>query len=303
MSAGTGNPVKAILYAFVANLGIAIAKFVAAFYTGSTSMVAEGVHSTADTGNQLLLLLGLKRSKRAPDAEHPLGYGMSTYFWSFLVAILLFSMGGLFSLYEGFHKLHSTEPLERAWVAICVLAISILLEGGSLYGALKEINKMRGGRSLWEWLHASRNSELVVVFGEDLGALLGLVLALGFLSLAAVTGEPHYDAYGSMAIGVVLLVIAVFVAVRIHDLLIGRSADPRLQQKLRAHFEADEHVEVLYNLITLQLGPQVLVAAKIRVRDGLTNDEAVREVNQLERDLRAAYPQVGWSFVETDLAD
>ena len=303
MSAGSGNPVKAILYAFVANLGIAIAKFVAAFYTGSSSMLAEGVHSTADTGNQLLLLLGLKRSKRAPDPEHPLGYGMSTYFWSFLVAILLFSMGGLFSLYEGFHKLHAAEPLERAWVAITVLSVSILLEGGSLYGALKEINKMRKGRSLWEWLHASRNSELVVVFGEDLGALLGLVLALGFLSLAAVTGEPHYDAYGSMAIGVVLLVIAVFVAVRIHDLLIGRSADPRLQQKLRAHFEADEHVEVLYNLITLQLGPQVLVAAKIRVRDGLSNDEAVREVNQLERDLRAAYPQVGWSFVETDLED
>jgi cation diffusion facilitator family transporter len=301
MSHSPGNPTKAILYAFTANFGIAIAKFVAAFYTGSSSMLAEGVHSTADTGNQLLLLLGLKRAKKAPDAEHPLGYGMSTYFWSFVVAVLLFSMGGLFSLYEGFHKLHSAEPLERAWVAIVVLSISILLEGGSLLGALREINAMRGDRSLWEWLHASRNSELVVVFGEDLGALVGLVLALCFLGLAVVTGEPQYDAYGSMAIGGVLLVISIFLAVRIHDLLIGRSADPALQRELRAHFQADEHVEEVFNLITLQLGPRVLVAVKLRLREGLSNKLACQEVNDLERRLRARYPQVGWSFVEVDV--
>ena len=303
MSAGSGDPVRAILYAFTANLGIAIAKFAAALYTGSTSMMAEAVHSTADTGNQLLLLLGLKRANKAPDPEHPLGYGMSTYFWSFLVAILLFSMGGLFSLYEGFHKLHAEGELEQPWLAVGVLLVAILLESGSLLGALREIDKMRGGRSLWEWLHVSRNSELVVVFGEDLGALVGLVLALVFLSLAAATGEARYDAYGSMSIGVVLLVIAVFVAVRVHDLLIGRSAEPGLQETLRAHIEADEHVEELYNLITLQLGPKVLVAAKIRLREGLSNSEACEQVNELERGLRAAWPQVGWSFFEPDVAN
>lgn len=304
MSAGSSSSAaKAIFYAFFANLGIAIAKFIAAFFTGSSSMMAEGVHSTADTGNQLLLLLGMRRSKKAPDPEHPLGYGMSTYFWSFVVAILLFSMGGLFSMYEGIHKLHAAEPLERAWIAITVLVLSILLEGGSLFGAVREINKLRGDRSLWEWLHVSRNSELVVVFGEDLGALVGLVLALGFLTTAVVTGDPQYDAYGSMAIGGVLLVIAIFIAVRIHDLLIGRSADPNLQKNLRAHIEADEHVEELFNLITLQLGPQVLVAAKIRLRDGLSNEESCEEVNELERGMRAAYPQIGWSFFETDVAN
>ncbi|MCB9914831.1 MAG: cation diffusion facilitator family transporter [Planctomycetes bacterium] len=303
MSAGSGNPVRAILYAFLANLGIALAKFTAAFFTGSSAMVAEGVHSTADTGNQLLLLLGLKQSKKAPDAEHPLGYGMSTYFWSFLVALLLFSLGGLFSIYEGVHKLHAAEELDRPWIAIAVLVVSILLEGGSLFGALREIRHLRGERSLWEWLHVSRNSELVVVFGEDLGAIVGLVLALGFLSLAAVTGEPHWDAYGSMSIGAVLLVIALFVAVRVHDLLIGRSADPALQASLRAEVEADDHVEEVYNLITYQLGPQVLVAVKLRLRDGLSHAEAIAQVNELERELRTKHPEIGWSFVETDVED
>lgn len=303
MSAGSSNPVKAILYAFLANLGIAIAKFVAAYFTGSSSMMAEGVHSTADTGNQLLLLLGLRRSKKEPDAEHPLGYGKSSYFWSFLVALLLFSMGGLFSLYEGYHKLHAEEPLEQAWIAISVLILGILLEGGSLLGALKEINKTRGERSVWAWLNASRNSELMVVFGEDLGALVGLVLALAFLSTAAITGEPHWDAYGSMSIGVVLIVIALFVAARVHDLLIGRSAEPGLQRSIRERIEGDEHVVELFNLITFQLGPDVLVAAKIRVRDGLSNAEACAEVNDLERRIREEFPQVEWSFFETDVAD
>ena len=203
------STVRAILYAFLANLGIAIAKTWAAWLTGSGSMLAEAIHSYADTGNQVLLYLGLKQAQRPPDAEHPLGYGKLSYFWSFIVAIMLFSLGGLFSIYEGYHKLMHPEELSQIWVAITVLVLAILLEGGSLIGCLREIRKVRQGRPFGEWLRNTRNSELVVVLGEDIGAQLGLILALLFLWMALVTGNPVYDAMGSICIGVVLLVISV----------------------------------------------------------------------------------------------
>jgi cation diffusion facilitator family transporter len=225
---------RAILYAFLANLGIAIAKTWAALITGSGSMLAEAIHSYADTGNQVLLYLGLKQSLRPPDEEHPLGYGKLSYFWSFIVAILLFSMGGLFSIYEGYHKLTHPEPLSQIWIALVVLVLAIMLEGASLFGALREIKKVRAGRPFFEWFRHTRNSELVVVLGEDIGAQLGLVLALSFLILAFVTGNPMFDALGSICIGVVLLVISVFVAWRVKSLLVGRSADPEIQQAIDA---------------------------------------------------------------------
>ena len=187
------STVRAILYAFCANFGIAIAKSWAAWLTGSGSMLAEAIHSYADTGNQVLLYLGLKQSQRPPDDDHPLGYGKLSYFWSFIVAILLFTMGGLFSIYEGYHKLTHPEPLSQIWVAIIVLILAILLEGGSLIGCIREIGKVRKGRPFREWLRNTRNSELVVVLGEDIGAQLGLVLALGFLLTAWYTGNPVYD--------------------------------------------------------------------------------------------------------------
>jgi len=174
----------------MANFGIAIAKTWAAGVTGSGSMLAEAIHSYADTGNQVLLYLGLKQSQRPADDEHPLGYGKLSYFWSFVVAILLFSMGGVFSIYEGIHKLQNPEPLSQIWIAIVVLVLAIILEGSSLYGALREIRKIRGARPFGEWLKHTRNSELVVVLGEDIGAQLGLILALGFLVLAWITDDP-----------------------------------------------------------------------------------------------------------------
>ncbi|MFT7484818.1 MAG: cation diffusion facilitator family transporter [Candidatus Paceibacteria bacterium] len=291
------------MYAFVANLGIAIAKILAAIKTGSSSMMAESIHSVADTGNQLLLLLGLSQSKREPDLEHPLGYGKVTFFWSFMVAIILFSLGGLYSLYEGYHKLGNDEPIEDAWIAFTVLGIAVFLEGGSLFGCLKEIEIQRRGRSLMRWLKESRSAELVVVFGEDVGALIGLVLAMCFLGLAVVTGDTRYDAYGSMVIGVILLSIAVFVGVRIQALLIGRSADPELEEAIRDVIREDNAIEELYHLITIQLGPQILLAAKVRLRSGLSCVESCREVNDLERTLKKNYPQIRWSFVETDVVD
>jgi cation diffusion facilitator family transporter len=303
MSSGGANPVKAILYAFWANLGIATAKLVAAIVTGSSSMLAEAIHSGADTGNQLLLLLGLRRSKKPATAEHPLGFGKATFFWSFIVAIMLFSLGGLFSIYEGLHKLEHQGPVEHAWVALLVLGVSIALEAGSLFGCLREINALRGERGLWRWLHESRNAELIVVFGEDLGALLGLALALAFLSLAALTGDSSYDAYGSMSIGAVLLVIAAFVSVRVHALLIGRSADPELSAAIEALIAETDSIESVYRVITIQLGPEVLLAAKVRMQADVSIGEACLQINDLERRLKERFPALRWSFIEPDIAD
>lgn len=301
--AGGSNPAKAIKYAFVANLGIAIAKGIAAAMTGSSSMLAEAIHSTADTGNQLLLFLGIKQSTKPATPEHPLGFGMATFFWSFIVAIILFSLGGLYSLYEGFHKLDASEPIEQAWIAFTVLGIAIVLEGGSLYGCMREINAQRNGRTLWRWLRESRSAELVVVFGEDLGALVGLVFAAVFLGLAVATGDNRYDAYGSMVIGAVLLVIAVFVAIRVHALLIGRSADPALSSAIEEAIKDNDDIVQVYHVITIQLGPKVLLAAKIRLADGITNVTGCHAINVLEKSLKERFPVIRWSFIEPDIAD
>ena len=194
-----GSSAKAILYAFLANLFIAITKSGAAMYTHSGSMMAEAIHSFADCGNQVLLFIGLKQAQRPPDPLHPLGHGRLTYFWSFIVALLLFSAGGLFSIYEGWHKLHAPEELHQVWVALVVLGVSIVLETGSLVGCLREIAKLRRGRSLAQWVRKTRNAELVVVLGEDIAALLGLVIAFVFVSIAALTGDTRFDAAGSIA--------------------------------------------------------------------------------------------------------
>ena len=266
-------------------------------------MLAEAIHSYADTGNQVLLFLGLKQSQRPADDEHPLGYGKMSYFWSFIVAVLLFSMGGLFSIYEGLHKLDNPEPLSRIWIAIVVLFFAIVLEGLSLFGALREIGKVRGERPFREWLKHTRNSELVVVLGEDVGAQLGLFLALGFLVLAWITGDPFYDAMGSICIGVVLIVISVFVGRRIRSLLVGRSADPDIQDAIDAIIDEQEAIEFCFNTITMQFGPDTMLAAKIKMRSGQTIDEAVASINALERELKARVPKLKWCFIEPDVAD
>jgi cation diffusion facilitator family transporter len=302
-AAGQASPIRAILWAFAANLGIAIAKFAAAFATGSSAMMAEAIHSCADTGNQLLLLLGLRRSQRAPDREHPLGYGKDIYFWSFIVALLLFSMGGMFSIYEGLHKLESDEPIAKPWVALLVLGASIVLEALSMRGCLAEVKHIRGDRSLWRWLNESRNSELVVVFGEDFAALVGLALAFAFVVLAAVTGDHRWDAAGSLAIGVLLVVVAIFIATLVKQLLIGRSADPRVVEVLEAEIGSSPEILWVYRTITIQIGSQIMLAAKVRMRDGLVIEEACEHINRLEERVKARVPEVGWCFIEPDVAD
>lgn len=294
---------KAILYAFLANLFIALTKSGAAIYTHSGSMLAEAIHSFADCGNQVLLYIGLKQAQQPADENHPLGYGRLSYFWSFIVALMLFSLGGLFSIYEGWHKLHAPEPLNQAWVALVVLGVSIVLETGSLIGCLREIAKLRRGRAFNVWFKHTRNAELVVVLGEDIAALLGLVIAFIFVSLAAVTGDTRFDALGSISIGVVLIAISVFVAMRIKRLIVGTSAEEDLREAIDAFILQDRAIEHVFNAITQQVGPKVMLAAKIKLRSGLSIEEAVAAINALERRIREQFPEVGWCFMEPDIED
>ncbi len=302
-SSSHGSTARAILYAFLANSGIALAKTWAALLTGSGSMLAEAIHSYADAGNQVLLFLGLRQSVRPPDQEHPLGYGKLSYFWSFIVAVLLFSLGGLFSIYEGIHKLQHPEPLTQVWIAQMVLVFAIFLEGFSLLGCIKEIGKIRGGRSFKDWLKHTRNSELVVVLGEDVAALLGLAIALCFVSLASATDNPTYDAFGSISIGIVLLVVSVFVAMRVRSLLVGRSADPLIQEAIERVIAEQHDIETVFNTITMQFGPDTMLAAKIKLRSGMDIDAAVQSINALERRLKEEIPNLEWCFIEPDVAD
>ncbi len=294
---------RAILYAFLANAGIAIAKTWAAMLTGSGSMLAEAIHSYADTGNQVLLFLGLKQSVRPADAEHPLGYGMLSYFWSFVVAMLLFSVGGLFSIYEGVHKFQNPEPLTQVWVAIVVLVVAVCLELFSLIGCLRQIRTVRGMRPFRVWLEHTRNSELVIVLGEDIAALLGLCLALLFISLAAISGNPVFDAIGSMCIGVVLIVISVFLTLRMQSLLVGRSADPLIREAIDKVIRDNEDIEQVFNTITMQMGPYTMLAAKIKLRSGIDIDTAIDDINALEVRLKEEIPNLKWCFIEPDVMD
>jgi len=294
---------KAILYAFLANFGIALSKSWAAWVTGSGSMLAEAIHSYADAGNQVLLYTGLRQSRRPPDENHPLGYGKLSYFWSFVVALLLFSLGGLFSIYEGFHKFQEPEPISSVWIALLVLGVAIVLEALSLAGCLREIRHVRGQQPFREWLKHTRNAELVVVFGEDIAAIFGLCLAFCFLTIASLTGNPVYDAIGSMCIGVTLVVISIFVATRVRSLLVGRSAEPAIQETMRKIITSDPNIAELYRLVTIQFGPDTMLAAKIRIKDGIALDQAIASINQLERRLKEAVPKLRWSFIEPDTTD
>ena len=302
-SSSQGATARAILYAFLANAGIAIAKTWAAWLTGSGSMLAEAIHSYADTVNQVLLFLGLKQSVKPPDAEHPLGYGMLSYFWSFVVAMLLFSVGGLFSIYEGVHKFQNPEPLTRVWVAIMVLVVAVCLELFSLIGCLRQIRTVRGERPFRVWLEHTRNSELVIVLGEDIAALLGLCVALLFISLAAISGNPVFDAIGSMCIGVVLIVISVFLTLRMQSLLVGRSADPLIREAIDKVIRDNEDIEQVFNTITMQMGPYTMLAAKIKLKSGIDIDTAVDDINALEVRLKEEIPNLKWCFIEPDVID
>lgn len=297
------DSLKSILFALGANFAIALAKTAGAVFTGSSSMLAEAIHSYADCGNQAMLIWGLKEAKQPPNADHPLGYGKATYFWSFIVALMLFSMGGLFSIYEGVHKLHATEPVKYAWVAVGILAFGVCAESASLWGCLREINKERGDKSLWRWFRQSRQSELIVVVGEDIAALAGLAFALVFILLAMVTGNPVWDAIGSIAIGSMLVIVAVLVGAEVKALLVGQSAEPETLARIRAFLGARPEVAEVYNLLSQQLGSDIMLAVKARMTPQGSETGLIEAINRVEADLRREFAQVRWIFFEPDLQD
>lgn len=296
------DSVKSIIYALVANLVIALAKSAGAAYTGSASLLAEAIHSFADCGNQGLLLYGLKNARQAPTPDHPLGYGKAIYFWSFIVALILFSMGGLFSIYEGVHKLSAAEPLSSAWVAIAILVFGIVAESFSLFGALREINKVRGERSLWRWFRESRQSELIVILGEDLAALFGLAFALVAISVAAITGNPLFDALGSIGIGVLLILVAIGIAIEVKALLIGQSVEESERLAIRDFIEAEPEVNKVLNILTLQMGRDVMLAVKASMHEAESR-RMVEHINAIEKRLRERFPAIQWIFFEPDTVE
>jgi cation diffusion facilitator family transporter len=298
----TEGGIKAVIAALLANLGIAIAKFVAFFFTGSSSMLSEGIHSLADSANQVLLLIGNKRAKKAPDAQHNFGYGRRRYVYGFVVAIVLFLVGGLFSLYEGWHKWQNPEPLSDWWIAVVVLVVAIVLEGMSFRTAMKEANRSRGRRSLPKFVRDSRQPELPVILLEDAGALVGLVFALVGVGLAVITGNGRFDAVGAMAVGTLLVIIAIFLAMEMTAMLVGESALPEEVAAIRAALESSDGVDRVIHLRTLHVGPdELLVAAKIAVAHSATGREIAEDIDDAEIKLREAVPTAKYVFLEPDI--
>ncbi|PVZ14897.1 cation diffusion facilitator family transporter [Actinomycetospora cinnamomea] len=299
MSASGGG--KAILAALAANAGIAVAKFIGFAITGSSSMLAEGVHSVADTSNQGLLLLGRKRARRSADREHPFGYGRDRFFYAFVVALLIFTLGSVFALYEGIHKLSGSDELTSPIVAVVILVVAIALETYSFRTAVKESRELKGDQSWWGFIRNSVNPELPVVLLEDLGALVGLILALGGVGLSVLTGDVIWDAIGTICIGVLLGVIAIILIIETKSLLLGEGVSDR-----RAHAITDAlvggPVERVIHLRTQYIGPEeLLVAAKIAVPASLSTADVARAIDDAEERLRSAMPEARIVYLEPDL--
>lgn len=298
----TEGGMRAVIAALLANLGIAVAKFVAFLFTGSSSMLSEAIHSVADSGNQVLLLIGNRRAKRPADEHHNFGYGRRRYVYGFVVAIVLFLVGGLFSLYEGWHKWQHPEPLSDWWIAVVVLLIAIALESFSFRTAIREANRSRGRRSLFGYVKAARQPELPVILLEDAGALVGLVFALLGVGLAVVTGNGRFDAMGAMAVGTLLVVIAIFLAMEMTAMLVGESALPEEVAAIQAALAGSAGVVRVIHLRTLHVGPdELLVAAKIAVAHNDTGTQIAEQIDAAERAVRAAVPSARYIFLEPDL--
>ena len=300
MSASGGK--KAIIAALSANAGIAVAKFGGFLITGSSSMLAEAVHSVADTSNQGLLLLGQKRAEREADQLHPFGYGRNRYFYSFVVALVLFSVGSMFAIYEGIHKIQHPEPLESAIVAIVILLIAIGLETYSFLTAMKESRPLKGDASWWRFIRNSRSPELPVVLLEDTGALIGLVFALAGVGLSIITDDAVWDGVGTLAIGVLLGVIAVILIVEMQSLLIGEGATEAEERHIREGLVDGKRIDRVIHLKTQYLGPEeILVAAKIAVAPGLDIAAVAQAIDDAEARVRAAVPAARVIYLEPDL--
>ena len=293
---------KAVIAALGANVGIAISKFIAFAFTGSTSMLSEAIHSVADSCNQVLLLIGGKRSKRVASTTHQFGYGRVRYVYSFVVSIILFLVGGVYSLYEGIHKVQHPEKLNDAWIAFVVLFIAIGLESFSFRTAIREANHARGSRSIPRFIRDVRQPELPVILLEDAGALVGLCFALIGVSLAVVTGDGRFDGLGAMAVGTLLIVIAIFLTIEMSSMLVGESALPEQEDAIRVALSQAPLVKRLIHLRTLHVGPdELLVAAKIAIDHDDTGQEIAEGIDSAERAVRAAVPEARYVFIEPDI--
>jgi len=298
----TEGGTKAVVAALLANTGIAISKFVAFAITGSTSMLSEAIHSVADSLNQVLLLVGGKRSKRVADDKYQFGYGRVRYVYGFIVAIVLFMVGGIYSLYEGWHKWSHPEPVTSYWIAIGVLVIAIVLESFSFRTAIIETNKVRGKRSFAKFVKDARQPELPVILLEDFGALIGLVFALIGVSAAVITGDGRWDGMGAMAIGSLLIVIAIILVREMSAMLVGEGALPEEYDAVQAALESAPLVERVIHLRTLHVGPDaLLVGAKIAIAHSQTAEDIASGIDEAERLLRIAVPRAQYVFLEPDI--
>jgi cation diffusion facilitator family transporter len=296
-----GGSTAHIIQSLLTNLAIAVGKLIAAIASGSGALLAETLHSFADCGNQLLLLFGVKRSARPADAKHPLGYGPELYFWSFMVALLLFSGGGVFSIYEGIHKMRHPEPVGSIWLGMVILGGSFLLEGWSTLSNIIEMKKRRGSTPFFRYLRETKDSDLVVIFGENSAAVIGLTLAMAALVASWLTRDGRWDAAGSLGIGVVLIGVAIFLAREVKSLLVGEAADPSIAAAAEELALQDPLIEEVLRVVTVQQGPgEVMVAMKLRMKDGMITQELVKAINDFEVRLSERCPEVKWSFIEPD---
>ena len=301
MSSNQSGSTRAIFYALGANGGIALAKLTAAMLTGSGAMLAEAIHSVADCTNQAFLLIGIKEAKKPIDAAHPMGYGRVVYFWAMMVALLLFFVGGLFSVMEGIDHLRHPAEVKSATIALIVLGVSVALESFSLYGAMREIKAISNGKNFFRWFRETRQSELMVVAGEDIAALAGLAVAFIAVTATALTGNPLWDAIGSIAVGVLLMVVALFVTREVKAMITGESAAPEIRAAILAHIEARPEVDSVINLITLQWGEQLMVAVQAKMHPQATDRALIDAINLIECSIQTRWPQAKWCFFEPDL--
>jgi cation diffusion facilitator family transporter len=301
VSASGGN--RAIVAALFANLGIAVTKFTAYLLTSSSSMLAESIHSVADSGNQLLLLVGGRRAQRAATPEHPFGYGRERYVYAFIVSVVLFSVGGLFALYEGYHKLQHPEPIDAwKWVPVLVLVVAIGLESYSFRTAIHESNEVKGTLTWVQFIRRAKAPELPVVLLEDFAALIGLVLALFGVGLTLITDDGTWDGIGTVAIGVLLVCVAVVLAIETKSLLLGEGATPEAVARIEAALVADPSVQRVIHMKTMHLGPdELLVAAKIAVASADSAAEVARTIDAAEARIRAAEPVARMIYLEPDI--
>jgi cation diffusion facilitator family transporter len=299
---GAHDETRHIIQSLVVNVTIAVVKTIAALFTKSGSMLAEALHSFSDCGNQILLLVGVRQARKPANASHPFGYGRAIYFWSFMVALMLFLGGGTFSIYEGVHKIRDPEPIQRAWLGIFILVVSIALEGTATASNIAELNRRRGNKPFFQYLKDTTDSDLVVVFGENAAAVFGLFFAILAVVLSAATGDGRWDGLGSVVIGVVLVGVALFLAVEVSSLLLGEAAAPEITHATLDSASRFVEIDKVLNVITMQQGPgEVLVHVKVAFQPNLSIEDACRVINDFERLLRASRPEIRWVFVEPDI--